>query len=120
MRACGALVCAGERSRPVTREHRLSLLKTLPGLLISGFFLWFTFVGRNKQGIRPVNLDDFRAIHLIAPMWIVGVILFSVAGYTVRSYRSWFMLRSVKARFYDCARVLMTSLAANNILPLRI
>jgi glycosyltransferase 2 family protein len=120
VRVCGTLARVGEWSQPVTREHRLSLLKTLPGLLISGFFLWFTFVRRNKQGIRPVNLDDFRAIHLIAPMWIVGVVLFSVAGYTVRSYRSWFMLRSVKARFYDCARVLMTSLAANNILPLRI
>lgn len=104
----------------VTREHRLSLLKTLPGLAVSAFFLWFTFVKKNKQGLRPVNLDDFRAIHLIAPMWIGGVVLFSVAGYTVRSYRSWFMLRSVKARFYDCARVFMTSLAANNILPLRI
>jgi uncharacterized protein (TIRG00374 family) len=30
------------------------------------------------------------------------------------------MLRSVKARFSTCARVLMTSLAANNILPLRV
>jgi hypothetical protein len=30
------------------------------------------------------------------------------------------MLRSVKARFSDCARIFMTSLAANNILPLRI
>jgi uncharacterized membrane protein YbhN (UPF0104 family) len=98
----------------------MSLLKTAPGLLISAFFLWFTFVRKNKQGLRPVNLDDFRAIHLVAPVWIVGIILFSVAGYTVRSYRSWFMLRSVKARFYDCARVFMTSLAANNILPLRI
>jgi glycosyltransferase 2 family protein len=109
-----------ERSDPVTREHRLSLLKTLPGLLISGFFLWFTFVRKNKQGLRPVNVDDFRSIHLIAPMWIAGVVIFSVAGYTVRCYRSWFMLRSVKARFYDCARVFMSSLAANNILPLRI
>lgn len=101
-------------------ERRFKWLKIVPGLLISGFFLWFTFVRKSKLGVRPVNLDDFRAIHLIAPMWIVGVVLFSVAGYTVRSYRSWFMLRSVRARFYDCARVFMTSLAANNILPLRI
>jgi uncharacterized membrane protein YbhN (UPF0104 family) len=104
----------------VTREHRMSTLKTLPGLLISAFFLWWTFIRRNDQGLRPVNLDDFKAIHLIAPAWIVGVVLFSAAGYTIRSYRSWFMLRSVKAGFYDCARVFMTSLAANNILPLRI
>jgi len=107
-------------AEPVTREHRIGLLKTLPGLLISAFFLWWTFIRKSKLGVRPVNLDDFRNIHLIAPMWIAGVVLFSVAGYTVRSYRSWFMLRSVKARFYDCARVFMTSLAANNILPLRI
>jgi len=104
----------------VKAERRFKWLKIVPGLLISGFFLWFTFVRKSKLGVRPVNLDDFRAIHLIAPMWIVGVVLFSVAGYTVRSYRSWFMLRSVRARFYDCARVFMTSLAANNILPLRI
>jgi uncharacterized protein (TIRG00374 family) len=50
----------------------------------------------------------------------VGVVLFSVAGYTVRCARSWWMLRSVKARFSDCARIFMTSLAANNILPFRI
>lgn len=105
---------------PVTREKRLSLLKTVPGLLISVFFLWWTFIRKNAQGVRPVNPDDFRAIHLVAPVWIFGVIAFSITGYTIRCYRSWFMLRSVKARFYECARVLMTSLAANNILPLRI
>ena len=104
----------------MTRERRLSLLKMLPGLLISAFFLWFTFVKKNKQGLRPVNLDDFKAIHFVSPAWIAGVVFFCAAGYTVRSYRSWFMLRSVKAKFYDCARVFMTSLAANNILPLRI
>jgi len=96
----------------VTREHRLSLLKTLPGLLISAFFLWYTF--------RGFKASDFRNIHLEAPAWIAGIVCFSVAGYTVRCYRSWRMLRSVKARFKDCARVFLTSLAANNILPLRI
>ena len=117
---CRGLVRADAWGLFVTREHRISILKMLPGLAISVFFLWFTFVRKNKQGMRPVNLDDFRNIHLISPIWIVGVVVFSVAGYGLRSYRSWFMLRSVKARFYDCARVLMTSLAANNILPLRI
>ncbi|MBB5066213.1 lysylphosphatidylglycerol synthase transmembrane domain-containing protein [Granulicella mallensis] len=103
---------AAQWSATVTRERRLNLLKTLPGLLISAFFLWFTFKG--------FKLADFKSIRLEAPVWIVGVILFSVAGYTVRCYRWWRMLRSVGARFSACARVFMTSLAANNILPLRI
>jgi uncharacterized membrane protein YbhN (UPF0104 family) len=96
----------------MTRERRLSLLKTLPGIAISAFFLWYTF--------RGFKLADFRNIRLQAPWWIAGVVVFSVAGYTVRCYRSWQMLRSVKAPFSACARVFMTSLAANNILPLRI
>ena len=104
----------------MTKEHRIGLLKTVPGLLVSAFFLWWTFVRRNAQGARPVNLADFRGVHIAAPVWIAAVLAFSIAGYTVRCYRSWRMLRSVKARFSACARVLMTSLAANNILPLRI
>lgn len=104
----------------MTRERRLNLLKTLPGLLISAFFLWWTFIRKNSQGARPVNPHDFRAIHLASPMWIIGIVGFSVAGYTVRCFRWWRMLHSVKAKFSACARVFMTSLAANNILPLRI
>ncbi len=104
----------------MNRERRLNLLKTLPGLAISAFFLWWTYVHKNAQGLRPVNLADFRAIHLASPVWIAGVVVFSVAGYGTRCYRWWRMLRSVRARFSVCARVLMTSLAANNILPLRI
>jgi len=104
----------------VTRERRLSVLKTLPGLLISVFFLWFTFLRRNSQGVRPLNPHDFAAIHLAAPAWILGVIVFSVAGYLTRCYRWWRMLRNVDARFSECVRIFMTSLAANNILPLRI
>ncbi len=91
-----------------------------PGFLVSAFFLWWTFIRKNTQGMRPVNPDDFRSIHFAAPVWIVGVLAFSVAGYTVRCYRWWCMLRNVNARFSACARVFITSLAANNILPLRI
>ncbi len=57
---------------------------------------------------------------MASPPWILGVVAFSIAGYSVRCFRWWRMLHSVNARFSACARVFMTSLAANNILPLRI
>ncbi len=105
----------------MTREHRLNVVKTLPGLLISAFFLWWTFIRVNpatqKRGFDPAA---FHGLRLEAPVWLVGVLLFTLAGYTLRCYRWWAMLRSVKAPFAACARVFMTSLAANNILPLRI
>ena len=104
----------------MTRESRLNLAKMLPGLLISAFFLWWTYIRRDKHGARGLNAADFHGLHFAAPVWIAGVVLFSIAGYSVRCYRWWCMLRSVNARFYECARVFMTSLAANNILPLRI
>src|SRR5215469_8313412 len=109
---------AGESSarRPgdlaMSREHRLNLLKMVPGLLISAFFFWRTF--------RGFDMKDLQAVRFVAPSWILGVVVFSVAGYTVRCVRWWWMLRSVKARFSDCARIFMTSLAANNVLPFRI
>lgn len=93
-------------------QRRLSLLKMLPGLAISGFFLWWTF--------RGIDIAVVKRVRLVAPGWIAGVVVFSVAGYSVRCYRWWRMLRSVGSRFTTCARVFMTSLAANNILPLRI
>ena len=96
----------------MSREHRLNLLKMVPGLLISAFFLWWTF--------RGFDMADLETVRFVAPGWILGVVVFTVAGYTVRCLRAWWMLRSVKARFSDCARIFMTSLAANNILPLRI
>lgn len=96
----------------MSREHRVNLLKMVPGLLISAFFLWWTF--------RGFDMADLESVRFVAPGWIVGVVLFTIAGYTVRCVRAWWMLRGVEARFSDCARIFMTSLAANNILPLRI
>lgn len=96
----------------MTRERRLSLLKALPGLLISAFFLWFTF--------RGFKVEQLKGIHFTSPGWIVGVLVMSFVGYTIRCFRWWSMLRSVRAKFSTCARVFMTSLAANNILPLRV
>lgn len=95
-----------------SNESRLKLLKTLPGFAISAFFLWWTF--------RGFHLSEFRTVHLAAPVWIVGVVLFSVVGYGTRCYRWWLMLRSVGSRFSACSRIFLTSLAANNILPFRI
>ena len=89
-----------------------SLAKTLPGLSISAFFLWYTF-----RGISFAQIRSLRLIHL---PWLIGVLGFTAASYTLRCVRWTRMLRSTGAGFPVCARVLMTSLAANNILPLRI
>jgi glycosyltransferase 2 family protein len=93
-----------------------NLLKTIPGLLISAFFLWYTF--------HNIPLYEFRALRVAHPVWILGVLGFTAASYTLRCVRWSQMMprngRSLHAHFAVCARVLMTSLAANNILPLRI
>ena len=88
------------------------LLRTAPGLLISAFFLWYTF--------RGISVAQIRALRLVAPVWILGVLGFTLASYTLRCVRWTRMMRPTGATFAACARVLMTSLAANNILPLRI
>ena len=104
----------------MTREHRVSILKTLPGILVSCGFIWWTFIRKDKYGARGFDPAAFHDLHLVRPWWIAGVIAASICGYGIRCYRSYRMLRSVNARFSECARVLMTSLAANNILPLRV
>lgn len=96
----------------MTRENRMSLLKTLPGLMISAFFLWWTF--------RDFKLATLKNIRLVAPLWIFGLLAGMCMSYGTRSFRWWRMMRSTGARWKTCFRVLITSLAANNILPLRI
>ncbi|WP_263385087.1 lysylphosphatidylglycerol synthase transmembrane domain-containing protein [Granulicella arctica] len=93
-------------------KKQRNLLKTLPGLLISAFFLWYTF--------HKITFAEFRAVRLVQPIWIVGVLAFTLASYTLRCLRWTRMMLPTGASFGVCARVLMTSLAANNILPLRI
>jgi hypothetical protein len=90
----------------------MGLLKTLPGLLVSAFFLWWTF--------RGFKLATLESIRLVAPLWIVGLVAGTCASYWLRSYRWWRMMRSAGSKLSTCFRVLITSLAANNILPLRI
>ncbi|HEU5342323.1 lysylphosphatidylglycerol synthase transmembrane domain-containing protein [Edaphobacter sp.] len=89
-----------------------NLLKAVPGVLISLFFLWYTFKG--------ISYEEMRGLRLAHPVWILGVLGFTLAGYTLRCVRWTTMMRPTGARFSACARVLMVSLAANNILPLRI
>lgn len=96
----------------MTQTRSRNLFKTIPGFLVSAFFLWYTF-----RGIHP---SEFRALSFAYPMWILGVLGFTLAGYTLRCVRWTRMMRSTGASFGTCARVLMTSLAANNIMPLRI
>ena len=94
------------------RSGKWELLKTLPGVLISVFFLCYTFKG--------ISFEQIRAVRMVHPLWIAGVIGFTGSSYTLRCVRWTRMMRSAGAKFGVCARVLMTSLAANNILPLRI
>ena len=96
----------------MTREHRVGFLKMLPGLLISAFFLWWTF--------RGFSLAVLKSIRLVAPIWILGLVAGTCGSYWLRSYRWWLMMRSAGSKLKTCFRVLITSLAANNILPLRI
>ncbi len=94
-------------------EHRGGrIFRALPGLLISAFFLWFTF--------RSISFAQIRSIHLLRPAWILGVLGFTLASYSLRCVRWTQMMRPTGASLATCSRVLMTSLAANNILPLRI
>ncbi len=103
-------------STKTTTTNSRNLWKTIPGLLISAFFLWYTF-----RGISFAQILSLRIVH---PVWILGVLGFTLASYTLRCVRWTRMVprgnRSLRAHFAVCARVLMTSLAANNILPLRI
>ena len=89
-----------------------NLLKTIPGLLISAFFLWYTF--------KNIRLSEILAVRLLHPAWVFGVIGFTAASYTLRCVRWTRMMLPTGATFPVCARILITSLAANNILPLRI
>lgn len=94
-------------------SRKRNLLKTLPGIAVSAFFLWFTF-----HGLSYRELGGLRLRH---PLWLIALGSFLLAGYTLRVHRWWRMLQyNCEARFSVCARVLMTSFAANNILPFRI
>ena len=52
-----------------TTSSNRSLLKTIPGLLISAFFLWYTF-----RGISFAHILALRIAHL---GWALGVLGFT-------------------------------------------
>ncbi len=107
-----------------TASKGRNLFKTLPGILVSLFFLWYTFFPHGPIWILPagrgISFAEIMAIRAERPAWLLGVLGFTAASYTLRCMRWTRMMRSTGAKFGACARVLMTSLAANNILPLRI
>ncbi len=84
----------------------------MPGFAISGFFLW--------RVLRNIPLDHLRNMRITGPQWIAVLVVFLISDYALRGYRWWSMLRGFHARYLSCVRVLLTSLAANNILPFRV
>lgn len=102
-------------TRPQSMASKL--IKTVPGLLISAFFLWRTFF---PHGHPAISRAQIQSVRLVEPGWILGVLVFSFGSYFMRSARWKRMMRPAGTSLRTCARVLMTSLAANNILPLRI
>ena len=98
-------------TEPAT-HHARNLWKLIPGFAISGYFLW--------RVLRNLRVDHLRNMRIVGPWWIPVLVSFLVMDYVIRGYRWWYMLRFFHARYIACVRVLLTSLAANNILPFRI
>jgi len=95
------------------KSKRPSLWKTLPGIAISAFFLWRTLSG--------IHFKTMTSIRFVQRQWFAVLVLALIVGYTIRVYRWWLMLRRSGApSFGVCARVLLTSFAANNVLPFRV
>lgn len=89
-------------------------IKTIPGLAVSLFFLWFTF--------RKISLNALLAIHVDRRFLALGLLALA-CGYTLRVHRWWSMLSASSdgpVSFRSCALVLLTSFGANNIFPLRL
>jgi len=86
---------------------------TIPGFAVSAFFLWRT--------LRVIPYQTLRSIRFAHPEWMAILALFLIVGYGTRIYRWWLMMRPSGApAFSVCGRVLLTSYAANNVLPFRI
>lgn len=70
-----------EQEAQGSQNNRAKLLKTLPGFLVSAFFLWWTFGRVGPSGKRGFDPAAFHEMHVVAPIWLLGVVLFSIAGY---------------------------------------
>ncbi len=104
---------AGLSERKATTGNQRSWWKVLPGIAVSAFFLW--------RVLRSIHYSDLRSLHFAHLQWLGVLFAFLVLGYLLRVYRWWFMLRRSGApSLAVCGRVLMTSYAANNVLPFRI
>ncbi len=102
---------AAHRAGTLTRH----LLRPTIGLAVSALFIWLAFRGLSITEIRAAlaNVD-----WSLTPLALV----FLVAGYAGRITRWWVMLRPTtpQLRWWEAARPFLVSIAANNVLPLRI
>ena len=61
-----------------------NLLKTIPGLLVSAFFIWYTFFPHGKVLILPagrgISIAEIRALRIVEPIWVAGVLGFTLAS----------------------------------------
>ena len=106
-------VSTSANEQGATRSNGRSWWKLIPGFAISAFFLWRT--------LRAIRLDRLHSLRLVHPLMLLAALLFIAAGYSLRAYRWWCMLRrSHHPKYGACFRILFTSLAANNFLPFRI
>ncbi len=89
-------------------------VKLAAGVLIGGFFLWWAL---SKLELAEAG----RMLSTARWEWIALAVALLLAGYALRSYRWYLMLRSVgaSASYGDAYRVFHASVAMNNVLPFR-
>lgn len=89
-------------------------IKLVLGILIGGGFLYWAL---SKLDLAAAG----KILSTARPEWIALAVLLLLAGYTVRAYRWWRMLRSVGATadFKTAFRIFLVAVAMNNVLPFR-
>lgn len=101
----------GLRTRPLAAR----LVKPAVGLAVSAVFVWLAFRGLS---ISEISVVLARADWSLTPLALVCLML----GYSARITRWWLMLRPTapELRWRTTAAPFLISIAANNVLPLRI
>jgi uncharacterized protein (TIRG00374 family) len=100
---------------PRVRRGPTAWLKPIIGIAISAFFIWLA--------LRNLSLHDIGTALAGADWRLVALALPCLAiGYTARITRWWVMLRpsAPDLRWTSAASPFLISIAANNVLPLRI